>query len=78
VRALSLSFWFWIEPSLSNLVNDFLTIVVILHSLAFLLGLEVSEARSFTIPLPQIHLLFLHFIPLRFMSFIKLATQGLT
>jgi hypothetical protein len=57
VRALSL-FWFWIEPCLSNLINGFLTVVAILHSLAFLLGLEVSVTRSFTIPFPNSIFLF--------------------
>jgi hypothetical protein len=57
VRALSL-FWFWIEPCLSNLINGFLTIVAILHSLSFLLGLEVSVTRSFTIPFPKSIFLF--------------------
>jgi hypothetical protein len=67
---LCLFFWFWIEPSLSSLINGFLTVVAILHSLAFLLGLEVNVTHSFTISFPKSIFFYFTFIHILFLSFI--------
>jgi len=69
VRVFS-SLSFWIRTRLSNLINDFLTIVAVPLCLAILLGLEVIVTHSLPF-LPPIPYFYFIFILICFLSFIK-------